>query len=259
MEKCNFAPRIMIKKARKRLMKRLFYSGVTFLMPIATIPTVAMAQDRVKADIGADLVSSYIWRGQHLDGFSIQPSVSLEYKGFSLSAWGTVGLNKDDTREIDLTVGYATGGFSVSVTDYWSDEGIGYFHYGAQNTAHTFEAQIGYDFDVLAVNWYTNFAGTDGVTPSGKRAYSSYFSVTVPFALGGLNWTVEAGATPWGTDYYNYNDDEDSGAKGFEVCDVSIGVEKEIPLTKSYSLPVFAKVTWNPATEGAYFAVGLTF
>ena len=40
------------------------------------------------------------------------------------------------------------------------------------STAHVFEAQVGYDFGPLAVNWYTNFAGADGVKENGKRAYS---------------------------------------------------------------------------------------
>ena len=80
---------------------------------------------------------------------------------------------KKNTKEIDLTLGYTTGGFSISVTDYWFNGGPGYFHYGSHNTNHTFEAQIGYDFGPLALNWYTNFAGTDGVNNEGDRAYSS--------------------------------------------------------------------------------------
>lgn len=32
-----------------------------------------MAQDKLEAFVGADLVSGYIWRGQHLGDVSIQP------------------------------------------------------------------------------------------------------------------------------------------------------------------------------------------
>ena len=164
-----------------------------------------------------------------------------------------MGLDKEDTKEFDLTLGYATGGFSISVTDYWFDGGAGYFHYGAHNTTHVFEAQVGYDFGPVALNWFTNFAGDDGVNKDGDRAYSSYLSVAAPFRLGGLEWTAEVGATPWATTFYN------DGANGFEVCDISLGVAKEVKVSDSFSLPVFAKATWNPATEGAYFAVGMTF
>ena len=155
-------------------MKKSFRK-TTFLSALAiAVPAMGMAQDKVEASAGADLVSGYIWRGQDLGGVSIQPTLSVSYKGFSLSAWGTAGIEKEDTKEIDLTLGYATGGFSISVTDYWFNGGPGYFHYGSHNTNHTFEAQIGYDFGPLALNWYTNFDGTDGVKNGGNRAYSSY-------------------------------------------------------------------------------------
>lgn len=215
------------------------------------MPFTAKAQDKVEASVGADLVSGYIWRGQDLGGVSIQPSASVSFKGFSLEAWGSVGFESKDDKEIDLTLGYSTGGFSVSVTDYWFNSGPGYFQYGARNTAHVFEGQIGYDFGPLAVNWYTNFAGADGLNKDGDRAYSSYLSLAAPFKLGGLDWTAEIGATPWATDFY--------GANGFAVCDISLGVSKDIKITDSFSLPLFAKATWNPRSEGAYFVVGLSF
>ena len=164
------------------------------------MPFTTKAQDKVEASVGADIVSGYIWRGQDLGGVSLQPSASIAYKGFSLEAWGSVGIEKTnadgyDAKELDLILGYSTGGFSISITDYWFNTGAGYFHYGAHNTAHLYEAQLGYDFGPVAVNWYTNFAGADGVKENGKRAYSSYISVAAPFKLGGLDWTAEVGAT----------------------------------------------------------------
>lgn len=233
-------------------MKRMYLTGVV-LLALASTPAISMAQDKVEASVGADLVSGYIWRGQDLGNASIQPSASVSYKGFSLSGWGSVGIDKDDTKEFDLTLGYSTGGFSVSVTDYWFNNGPQYFHYGAHNTAHVFEAQVGYDFGVVAVNWYTNFAGADGVKANGDRAYSSYFSVAAPFRLGGLDWSAEIGAIPWETSFYN------NGATGFEVSHISLKATKEIKFTDSFSLPVFAQAIWNPATEGAYFVFGLSF
>lgn len=224
-----------------------------------TLPFTAKAQDKVEASVGADLVSGYIWRGQDLGGVSLQPSASISYKGFSLGAWGSVGIESKDAKEFDLTLGYSIGGFSVSVTDYWFNGGAGYMHYAAHETTHVFEAQIGYDFGPVAVNWYTNFAGDDYAKYDGKRAYSSYISVAAPFKLGGLDWTAEIGATPWETSFYNYVEGKCPGSNGFAVCDISLGASKEIKITDSFSLPLFAKATWNPRTEGAYFVVGLSF
>lgn len=240
----------MKKKTTKRVM-------VAMVCMVATMPIAANAQDKVETSVGADVVSSYIWRGQELGGVSIQPSLSVAYKGISLSAWGSVGLESEDTKEFDLTLGYSTGGFSLSVTDYWfnkaGDNAAKYFQYGAHNAfnSHVFEAQVGYDFGPVALNWYTNFAGADGCKSNGKRAYSSYVTVSAPFKLGGLDWTAEAGATPWETDFY--------GSNGFAVVSLSLGASKEVKITDSFSLPLFATATWNPRTEGAYFTVGMSF
>lgn len=163
-----------------------------------TVLSALKAQDKVEASVDVDLISGYIWRGQDLGGVSLQPSLSLAYKGLSLEAWGSVGIESKDTKEIDLIMGYTTGRFSVSVTDYWFSGGPGYFHYGAHNTLHVFEAQLGYDFGPLAVNWYTNVAGADGVNNDGDRAYSSYISIAAPFKLGGLDRTQPKWVPPLG-------------------------------------------------------------
>ena len=105
---------------------------------IAMLPAALSAQEHIEADIGADIVSGYIWRGQDLGNISIQPSASISYKGIWLSGWGTVGFDKDDTKEFDLTVGYSIKGFSASIKDYWFEGGAANFQYGARNTSHKF-------------------------------------------------------------------------------------------------------------------------
>lgn len=80
------------------------------------MPFTAKAQDKVEASVGVDLVSGYVWRGQDLGGVSLQPAVSVAYKGFSLEAWGSTGFSKTDAdgydaKEFDLTLGYSAGRF----------------------------------------------------------------------------------------------------------------------------------------------------
>ena len=118
--------------------------------------------------------------------------------------------------------------------------------------SHFEEAQVGYDFDVVAVNWYTNIGGNDGRRSNGKRAYSSYVSATAPFRLGGIYWNATIGVTPWETTFYN------NGCDGFEVSELSLGASKTIRVTERFGLPLSAKAIWNPATENAYFTVGLS-
>ena len=201
------------------------------------VPSTMMAQDKVEASVGADLVSGYIWRGQDLGGVSVQPSLEISYKGFSVT---------DYWFNTQVETGIDDDGETIFATNK-------YFKYGAHSTAHVFEAQVGYDFGPLAVNWYTNFAGADGVKENGKRAYSSYLALSAPFKLGGLDWTVDLGMVPWETTFYN------GYTSGFCVSDVSLGASKDIKITDSFSVPAFAKVSVNPRTEGAYFAFGLSF
>ena len=224
--------------------------------------TTAGAQDKVEATIASDLVNQYIWRGQDLGDVSVQPTLGVAYKGFSLTGWGSVGLSdNNDTKEFDLTAAYQTGGFHIGITDYWFNQGITqdgeevsdarYFHYNAHSTTHVFEGNIGYDFGPVALNWYTNFAGNDGFTKKGKRAYSSYVEATVPFKLADLDWTATVGAVPYATSFY-------AKANGFAVTNVSLRASKDIQVTKSWSIPLFAGVTANPSTQKAYLVCGFT-
>ena len=222
---------------------------------LLTTAVTAKAQDTLETTIGTDLVSQYVWRGQDLGGVSVQPTLGLAYKGLSLSAWGSTGLsNPADTREFDLTLAYTIGGFNIGVTDYWFNAGLDpqnrYFKYSAGETNHVFEANIGYDFGFASLQWYTNFAGNDGLTPAEKRAYSSYVEVSVPFVLGGVDWTAVAGAVPFATDFY--------GVEGFGVVNVALTASKDIRITDSFSIPVFAQVAANPYSKNAFFVFGIT-
>lgn len=211
------------------------------------------AQDKVEASVGADLVSGYIWRGQDLGGVSIQPGAGLSYKGLSLSAWGSVGFRATDTKEFDLTIGYECGGFNVGVTDYWFTSADSPARYSDYKDAHTFEVSLGYDFGPVSVSWFTNFAGSVGKNEKGKDTYASYFAVSAPFSLGGIDWTAEVGATPWANDFYNdYSD-------GFKVSSISVRASKEIKVTDSFSFPLWAQAVWNPTTKGSYFVAGISF
>lgn len=215
--------------------------------------STAVAQDNVEGTVSADFVNQYIWRGQDLGDVSVQPTLGVAYKGFSLTAWGSVGLSDNsDTKEFDLTAAYQTGGFHIGITDYWFNvPNEKYFHYDAHSTSHVFEGNIGYDFGPVALNWYINFAGNDGVNKSGKRAYSSYVEASVPFKLADLDWTATVGAVPYATSFY-------AKANGFAVTNVSLRAAKDIQVTRSWSIPLFAGISTNPSTQKAYLVCGFT-
>ena len=213
------------------------------------------AQNEVKTTISGDVVSSYIWRGQDLGHVSLQPTLGVSYHGLSLTAWGSVGLTEaSDTKEFDLTLGYTLGGLNIGITDYWFSAGLDpdgrYFKYDAHGTNHVFEANIGYDFGLFGLQWYTNIAGNDGINKDGKRAYSSYFEVTVPFNIANVSWTATAGVAPWATTSY--------GTTGFAVTNLALKAVKDIKVSGTFSVPVFAEVAANPCSQKAYLVLGFT-
>lgn len=233
--------------------------SISALTSVAQVSTPLPPREGPEVSLSADVVSSYIWRGQDLGSTAVQPTLGVAYKGLSLTAWGSYGLvNPADTKEFDLTLAYTIGGLNIGITDYWFNQAVGgdplnrYFKYEAHGTNHVFEANVGYDFGVASLQWFTNFAGNDGVNKDGKRAYSSYFEAIVPFKLASVDWTATAGAVPFATDFYN------GWTSGFAVTNLSLKATKDIKVTDSFSVPVFAQVAANPCTQNAYFVVGLT-
>lgn len=230
---------------------RLYILTALLLMGAASTE----AQEKVETTISSDFVNEYIWRGQKLGDVAVQPTLGVSYKGLSLTAWGSYGLtNPDDTKEFDLTLGYTIGGLNIGITDYWFSTGLDpegrYFKYDAHGTNHVFEANIGYDFSPVALQWYTNFAGNDGTNKDGKRAYSSYVEATIPFSLASIDWTATAGAVPFATTSY--------GASGFAVTNLSLRAAKDIRVSDSFSIPIFGQVVANPCSQKAYLVLGFT-
>lgn len=212
-------------------------------------------QSNFDASVGADIVSAYVWRGQKLADVSVQPYLTIDWKSLSFEASGSMGFNSDDPREVNLTLGYNIGDFTVALTDYWTTYNyvrFDYFNFKKDETAHVLEINLAYDFDFLSINWYTNILGADGETSNGNRAFSSYLSLIAPFEFAKLNWEAELGICPWNTSYYE-------GAVGFDICDISITAYKDIVITDTFTIPMLGKLGFNLANKDAYFVVGISF
>lgn len=217
-----------------------------FFVLIAVLGTAnGVKGQEVAVSAGADIVSSYIWRGQYCGPAAVQPGISLSAGNFSIGAWGSTSF-ESSWREFDLYAGYSIGNFSVLVTDYFfprnlpDGEGSGYFDY----SEHVFEATLGYSFGEsfpLSLAWNTNFAGDDD--------YSSYFEASYSLPVGSVNVDLILGATPW----------EGAYSDGFALINASIKASKEITITDSFSLPVFTQAILNPNTKDVFLVFGMSF
>lgn len=223
------------------------------LCSIACVPTTMLAQDKVEVSLGADVVNKYVWRGfDQASGASIQPSLGIAYKGLSLSAWGSTSITDLNPKEVDIALGYSIGGFGITVTDYWwSGEGAKYGHY---KNSHYFEGMLSYNFGEsfpLQLSAATMFAGADKDTED-DQCYSTYFNAAYDIACpAGITLTPSIGVT---TRSYMYTGDKKSG-----ITDISLKASKEVKVTNSFSIPLFAQFIVSPVMDKTYLVFGMSF
>ena len=97
--------------AARRATPRVCASLITVFTFLATNKSTAQ-------DLGADLVSSYVWRGtQFGSGAHIQPWVSLSTGNLEFGAWGSFPTTAaGGGNELDLYASYSFGSFGYKST-----------------------------------------------------------------------------------------------------------------------------------------------
>jgi hypothetical protein len=220
----------------------------TFLLAVATLwgqegSSSPSAREEITSpwSAGADLLSSYIWRGTRQgSGPHIQPAIEFSKGSFAAGAWGTLDLH--GYEEVDIWVAFnLPGGFTIGMQDYYLPE-LPYFDYTATDGAHAFEVNLDWESDNvwLSANCVINEAG--GVGSYGSDLYFEagfsfeYFSV---FMGAGNGWHTESG--------------------GFTVCNLGLGVGRELKITDKFSIPVTGQLVFNPDREQLLIAVGFSF
>ena len=244
------------------------------LAAITLLPAQVSAQDEFTASVSGSLVSRYMWRGTDMAGPSIQPSLTLGWKGLSLDVSGNIPFDKEDVRDIDVTLGYSLYGFNIGVIDYWTadvDPKNRYFYYGGEaECPHQLEANLGYTCKYGSLQAYTMVYGND-FKIDGDRAYSTYIELSVPFRLGGLDWDVRAGVTPFESAGSTYDETviTESGktktvtrgdwmyGESFTCNMASIRATKNLEFMH-FNVPVFVELHTNPYLQRANLVFGVT-
>ncbi len=203
--------------------------------------------------LGADLVSSYVWRGSKSGtGPNIQPYIEFSKGGFTLGAWGTTSFHDlGDIPEVDLYASYAFDcGLSFGITDYYF-QGTPFFRYSTDSASHAFEGNLEYKIERLtfSANYVFNDASNGG--PGNKPGGGDmYFELGYDFKYFG----VFAGAgNGWTTTY------KDNGDDVFALCNLGIKTSKEIKITDKYSIPVSGMLNINPDREELNLVIGISF
>jgi hypothetical protein len=113
--------------------------------------------------IGADVVSSYVWRGSDLgNSAAIQPALSYTCPktGIIVGAWGSYAINDNRHKEIDLYATVPVGPLSFTVTDYNSPDNGDSFDF-SDDGPNVVELSVAYAKDNLSLLAAINVAGND--------------------------------------------------------------------------------------------------
>ena len=220
-------------------------------------------------EVGADLVSSYLWRGQNLGGLSLQPSVTLGWNGLYLCTWANIGADNWKFQklnpELDITIGYDNYGVQLDLTHLYYFYGDKYFKgLGDANNEYsssTMELHAGINIGEwvekvpLSIDWYTTVLGYDPIfnnqgeievneNGNAKRAYSTYiqvgYDITLPLdiILG-----IKVGFTPWKGMYSDYEEVWKNG-QTIGINNIQLRAEREFEL-KGICLNVWGEAMFN--------------
>lgn len=253
-------------------MKRIIIILALALIGVSAFSFKSYAEEKesnFSFEVGADVVSNYLWRGQNLGGLSIQPSVTLGWKGIYISGWGNIGADNWKFNylnpELDITIGYDNYGLKLDLTHFYYFYGDKYFKgLGDANNEYsesTIEVHAGIDVGEwasivpLTVDWYTTVLGYDPVLDengnvvlnengNAKRAYSTYielgYDITLPLeiVLG-----IKVGFTPWKGMFTDYAEVWKNG-QTVGINNLQLRAEREFELGGIY-LNVWGEAMFN--------------
>jgi hypothetical protein len=203
---------------------------------VFTLITICTLNVKAQWSAGADVVSSYIWRGSKAGAFSIQPTIKYTDGGFSIGAWGSGDLTTGAPEEADLFATYAfKSGLSIGLTDY---------HYNSSklfaDASHAFEANLGYTVGKLSLSGNYIFNTASGSIGDDKYFEAGYqFTSAKLFVGAGDGWYTNDGS--------------------FQVCNIGISSTKTIKISDSFSIPFTGSVIINPNKEQIFYVVAMSF
>ncbi len=230
---------------------KIIFIGVTFTLFINTLTMYA------QIDVGADLVSRYVWRGiDYGQSPSIQPSLSFSTDNFEVGFWGAFQLGRDANTlpldELDTYLAYTLHFESTSLTlaavDYYFPNNVFKFNDfdDEGNGAHLLE--IGAilsgpkELPLYFSGYFNAYNDPDN---------TMYFEVGYSTVLSEIGIDFFAGATPGGEKGY-YNTDE------FKIINIGVKATKKIKITDKFSLPIFASYVLNPNENVAHLVFGIS-
>jgi hypothetical protein len=212
-----------------------------------------------------DFVSRYIWRGKDFGAApNIQPGLSYsvgDKVSFTVGAWGSYTLGKNDYAELDLYSSLTAGPVSFGFTDYgFPLDGSGdgkYFTYSFdKGTTHYYEAFAsfnGVDKFPMTLLFAEGVGGAIDNDGDGEKDYDNiYVELGYP-VYKGINVFMGMG----GGIYLTPVDGKD---RNFNVVNVGLKASHTLNLGDKINMPVSGSLIFNPDARNVYFVatIGLS-
>ena len=182
------------------------------LLIMRSLPVSAQSS----VNLGAEVVSRYVWRGLDQGGGApaVHPALGYQYTTkdgnhvFAISAWGAYTLSGSASEEVDLILEYCYRElFSVSVSDYffpglYTGSRNNYFNYNPDSTGHVIEAAVAFTGNnkipvtaLFAMNVYGNDARIANPDSSlGRIACSKYLELGFVYSFRWFDLNARIGA-----------------------------------------------------------------
>lgn len=202
-------------------------------------------EERVTGSISTGVFNRYVFRGYELSSGSIiiQPSITVSYKGFSISYWGNIDTKEKATQnfipdrpgrksfnESDLTLSYTYAVDKLSLTG-------GYIYYGTKYADETEEIFLIASYDIISkptVAVYRDISSYPGtyINLSFSHSFAVYNDIT-------LDLLASIGYFKGDDDYwktYEEGTGDYTGKKYSAFHDGKIQVGFTVPITKGLTL-----------------------
>ena len=218
------------------------YNNISRTFKIGVLSFVAFLSTNISysQDFGADVVSSYVWRGtQFGSGVHIQPYMTLGSGNFEAGLWGSFPTTAEGGgNELDAYLSYDFGPLALTVTNYtFPGEG------GLYSDGEGF-----FDGDYTEISGSTSIMGIDLLAGYFTEVEALY--VELGFGAGPVDIAIGYGEDQGDAFYAN-------GGSG--IVNMSFSGSKEIQVSDSFSLPVFGSFILNPEAETAFLVFGISF
>lgn len=215
----------------------------------------------IELTVHTDIVSRYVWRGLAFsDSPCLQPSLGLDWHGFTVGAWGsfsfspaagdTTGstyseLDLSLSRSVDTDAGVLTGSLGAY---YFPSDGNSYFDWSDRGGAHVLEATVSLELpEPLPITLLV----AKNVHNDPDR--STYFGATAPLLRGPTTLALSLGVAPGRSRWY--------GVDSFMPQMVEFGLHASRTLTLGRGVAPSLGVSYlvNPRLERPYLVASLGF